>query len=224
MKFNSTHDKYLYDGAVVSGVTVGEGSTESPTGWFAEVTLINVGQPGYTPKEGGAIEHYGTAFLILHESNDGIVTVFPFDKVEARDQRLHELRRAHGLFAVGVADESAIEAINGYREAAIFLTVGEDGEPVEQQEYAYSADAQEIIRDDVIRFITGNATQIRGFLKQTRHEWVQIGIDLHLTRNNQTSGFWDRGAGQWGEHLTEAARAFGPLTTYVNEQGELDLH
>jgi hypothetical protein len=42
-------------------------------------------------------------------------------------------------------------------------------------------------------------------------------VDFWLTRNQHGAGFWDRGLGEVGERLTEAAHAFGPCETYVGD-------
>lgn len=50
-----------------------------------------------------------------------------------------------------------------------------------------------------------------------------LGHDLHLTRNGHGAGFWDRGLGDVGDRLAEAARALGELELYVADGGTLEL-
>ncbi len=50
----------------------------------------------------------------------------------------------------------------------------------------------------------------------------QCGHDFWLTRNGHGAGFWDRGLGALGERLTKAAKAFGSVDLYVNDDGKVD--
>jgi hypothetical protein len=49
------------------------------------------------------------------------------------------------------------------------------------------------------------------------------GIDFWLTRNRHGAGFWDRGLGNLGTRLTDAAQAFGECDLYVGDDGKLYL-
>lgn len=55
-------------------------------------------------------------------------------------------------------------------------------------------------------------------------EMGRAGHDFWLTRNGHGAGFWD---GDWpkeaGEKLSEAARAFGELNPYVDENGQISF-
>jgi hypothetical protein len=44
------------------------------------------------------------------------------------------------------------------------------------------------------------------------------GFDFWLTRNRHGAGFWDRGYGQVGDKLSEAAKSFGESYIYVNRR------
>ena len=48
------------------------------------------------------------------------------------------------------------------------------------------------------------------------------GHDFALTRNHHGAGFWDRGLGDAGDHLTEVAHGFGDAHLYVTENGEVE--
>lgn len=45
----------------------------------------------------------------------------------------------------------------------------------------------------------------------------RAGHDLWLTRNGHGVGFWDRGLGEVGDRLTEAAEALGNCDAYVGD-------
>lgn len=47
----------------------------------------------------------------------------------------------------------------------------------------------------------------------------QNGHDLWLTQGRHGAGFWDRGYGETGEKLTEAAHRFGELHCSISEEG-----
>lgn len=52
-------------------------------------------------------------------------------------------------------------------------------------------------------------------------DWPQVGHDLILTRNCHGAGFWDRGYGDDGETLTEAAQTLGEDDLYPDDSGNL---
>lgn len=45
------------------------------------------------------------------------------------------------------------------------------------------------------------------------------GHDFWLTRNGHGAGYWDRGLGEVGDKLTEAAKTFGEADLYVGDDG-----
>ena len=47
----------------------------------------------------------------------------------------------------------------------------------------------------------------------------QIGHDLWLTRNGHGTGLWDRGLGELGDSLTQAAKAMGEAYAYLGDDG-----
>lgn len=47
----------------------------------------------------------------------------------------------------------------------------------------------------------------------------QNGHDFWLTRNHHGAGFWDRGLGDTGDKLTEAAHVWGSVDLYVGDDG-----
>jgi hypothetical protein len=48
-------------------------------------------------------------------------------------------------------------------------------------------------------------------------ELGQVGHDIWLTQNGLGAGFWDRGLGEVGGKLTDAAKALGGLHLYVQD-------
>ena len=47
------------------------------------------------------------------------------------------------------------------------------------------------------------------------------GHDFWLTRNGHGAGFWDRGLGQLGDDLTDAAKSFGSCDAYVGDDNSI---
>lgn len=51
----------------------------------------------------------------------------------------------------------------------------------------------------------------------------QAGVDYWLTRNRHGAGYWDRGHGDAGKRLTEAAHQAGSQDAYVGDDGLIYL-
>jgi hypothetical protein len=49
----------------------------------------------------------------------------------------------------------------------------------------------------------------------------QAGHDLWLTRNGHGTGFWDRGLGERGDRLADAARLLGEKYVVIGDDGRL---
>lgn len=49
----------------------------------------------------------------------------------------------------------------------------------------------------------------------------KAGHDFWLTRNGHGTGFWDRGYGELGDRLTEAAQAYGTVDLYIGDDGQI---
>ena len=64
-------------------------------------------------------------------------------------------------------------------------------------------------------FAEANASDLAGI------DAAQAGHDFYLTRNRHGAGFWDRGLGEIGDRLTDAAHVYGMLEFYVGDDGAL---
>lgn len=47
----------------------------------------------------------------------------------------------------------------------------------------------------------------------------RAGVDFWLTRNHHGAGFWDRGLGEVGKRLTDAAHSYGGVDLYRGDDG-----
>lgn len=120
-----------------------------------------------------------------------------------------------------ISDISTVvtEMVRGYLEAAVFTDHGEDG---------VSAD------DDFHPAAVAVAfTLCSGFMgrcgwyvlkaRQKGRTFSEIGADLWFTQNGHGVGFWDRGLGDIGEQLSEAARSLGEAYIYKLSDGSLTI-
>lgn len=78
--------------------------------------------------------------------------------------------------------------------------------------------AVESIREDITSFVTDNWTDVRGL------DAAQTGHDFLLTRDRHGTGFWDRGLGDVGDRLTEAAYPYGESGFCVTDNGSIDVN
>ena len=104
-----------------------------------------------------------------------------------------------------------------YIECALWSSTDDDGEPLDS---VYSIDdlskgALENMQIDCADFQSSFGAQYRvaGLSDE------QAGHDFWLTRNRHGAGFWDRGIGDSGEALTDAAHAYGSVDLYVGDDG-----
>ena len=108
--------------------------------------------------------------------------------------------------------------LQAYIECALWSETDNEGNPLDD---SYGPDdlAPETVRamkEDCEDFQVANANDLEraGFATQNGH-------DFWLTRNRHGAGFWDRGYGEVGKRLTEAARACGSTYLYVGDDGKL---
>lgn len=59
-----------------------------------------------------------------------------------------------------------------------------------------------------------------GDLAATKADDDRNGIDFWLTRNHHGAGFWDRGYGELGDRLTDAAHTYGEAYCYGPETAD----
>lgn len=69
-------------------------------------------------------------------------------------------------------------------------------------------------------------TELLHDAKYNKSEWSDsemAGHDFWLTRNGHGCGFWDRGLGEVGDKLTEAAHAAGECNLYVGDDEKVHV-
>ena len=82
---------------------------------------------------------------------------------------------------------------------------------------AFTEASRRSIEADCADFVKANWADLYGL------DPVQAGHDFALTRNHLSAGFWDRGLGDRGDRLTEAAEAFGHSTAWADRSGVVHL-
>lgn len=118
--------------------------------------------------------------------------------------------------------EIIIEIINGYKEAFIFAEPATDhnGEYIENlDDYDFSSSALERITSDVTAFCSANVAAISEAMSDGATA-IQIGSDLHFTRNGHGIGFWDRPeiyTTNTANRLTSAAEVMPDVSAYIGE-------
>lgn len=72
-------------------------------------------------------------------------------------------------------------------------------------------------------FIKGNESDLLEYCERMgNEEWSgedRAGQDFWLTRNRHGAGFWDRGLGDLGKRLSDAAKVYGSVDLYAGDDG-----
>lgn len=79
------------------------------------------------------------------------------------------------------------------------------------------------LRHLIDMFLEDNKDSISEFLEVTGLNYSQIGHDLILTANGHGAGYWDRGAGEAGERLTEASGALGSINLELGDDDQIHI-
>ena len=97
--------------------------------------------------------------------------------------------------------------LDGYRDAMLWANA--------YNEHCESIDARDIEPEpyvdttDALAFLEDNREALASLVESGKATWEQHGQDFALTRNGHGAGFWDRGYGEVGQALTDAARVYG---------------
>lgn len=103
----------------------------------------------------------------------------------------------------------------GYLATALWSSTDEGGESLDA---LYSPDdlsekTREKQRAECLDFVTANAADLTG-IKPT-----EAGHLFWLNRNGHGAGFWDRGLGERGDRLSDAAKVYGAVDLYLGDDG-----
>ncbi len=114
--------------------------------------------------------------------------------------------------------------LRGYIEAALWSSTDEEGRPLDD-----SADANDLspecalaMRSVCEDFIDGNADDLALYCEKMYGNGFsaeeKAGHDFWLTRNRHGAGFWDRGLGELGDRLSDAAKVYGGVDLYYSDE------
>jgi hypothetical protein len=126
-------------------------------------------------------------------------------------------------------DASAdIEAVyGGYRDAALWSSHNDrhDDDPDQPEmldgtDYELSDEAEHHFRTECAAFIEENADLISAAAEKGM-DGENVGHNFWLSRNGHGTGFWDRGLGELGDLLHEAAKKFGGDDLYVGDDDQI---
>lgn len=120
-----------------------------------------------------------------------------------------------------LADIVPEEMMEGYQECALWSSVDDDGQPLDDSGMLLAQETLDWFLADCAAFI-GAWQEMHVFGQDWQWgglSWSQIGHDLWLTRNGHGTGFWDRGLGELGEELSDVAERQGSRELYVGDDG-----
>ena len=108
---------------------------------------------------------------------------------------------------------------DGYVECALWSSTDDSdpsgGKPLDEYDGDLTKKALASMRRDCRGFLTA---EVRAWLAEGGWSDSEAGHDFWLTRNRHGAGFWDRGRGEPGSKLTEAAHAYGSSYLHVHRK------
>lgn len=108
----------------------------------------------------------------------------------------------------------------GYIEAGYWL--GDEEQGIPDMDFCDLAPAAlATIIHECRAFQEANAATLALAMEVEGYDIEQAGIDYWLTRNRHGAGYWDRGLGQVGKDLTDAAHADGERDLYIAGDGKI---
>lgn len=119
--------------------------------------------------------------------------------------------------------EGFAEFFNGYVTCALWSSTDDEGNPLDDNfgEDDIGEDTLRTMREDCADFMRANAADLAEMMTATGRPMDHMGHDFWLTRNGHGAGFWDRGAGELGDRLTDAAHAFGGVDLLIGDDGKV---
>jgi len=116
-----------------------------------------------------------------------------------------------------------LDFFGGYVACALWSTPDDDGGFLDNRfgEDDIDPETQRAMWEDCSRFLRENVADLAEMMEKTDATMETLGHDFWLTRNGHGTGFWDRGAEEVGERLTEAAHAFGGFDLYIGDDGRI---
>ena len=101
--------------------------------------------------------------------------------------------------------------LRGYVACALWLLRDENGNQLDHEYTPQDCGSLDQMARDCAEFQQRSADDLSTLDSE------QAGHDFFLTRNHHGARFWDRGLGEVGERLTQAASAYGSTYEYAVE-------
>ena len=114
----------------------------------------------------------------------------------------------------GTEEQYVQEMTHAYIECAVWSSTDEHGESMDGLGLPISGSLRDGAEIECRDFYSENAADLADM------DPGQAGHDFWLTRNGHGAGFWDRGLGELGDRLSEAARIYGSVYLTI-EAGEI---
>lgn len=105
---------------------------------------------------------------------------------------------------------------DAYIACALWSSAHGDGTPLDVFNADLSTDATARLEADAADFYAAHADS---WTAAPDYGDGDAGHDFWLTRNRHGAGFWDRGLGDLGRTLTDAAHAYGECDLYIGDDG-----
>lgn len=116
------------------------------------------------------------------------------------------------------------DTLNAYLACALWSSTDEKGNPLDEDGrsiYDFAPNSISSAMADIVSFVEYcTEAGIDPFSDLTQE---QVGHDFWLTRNGHGAGFWDRGLGELGSKLSDAAKTFGSSDAYIGDDGKVYL-
>lgn len=111
--------------------------------------------------------------------------------------------------------------LSDYLAAALWSSCGDDGEPLDEEYGAddIAPDTLARMRADCADFVASNTADLAEYAE--RSPAGSAGHDFWLTRSGHGAGFWDRGLGDLGRRLSDAAKVPGGVDLYIGDDGKV---
>lgn len=166
--------------------------------------------------------HRGSDFIFRFEGESDLDVEWMF----VRAKTLTEAKKAvvdtypNATFSNSVDLDTVVA---GYTEAAIFFTTFEIGddednrEEVDGNDYDLSEEAARHFRAQCAEFIDSSLDLVEAAMAKDM-DGPLIGHNLWLSGTGAGTGFWDRGLGELGDQLHEAAQSYGD-DLYIGDDG-----
>lgn len=164
-------------------------------------------------------------FRFEAESDIGIESMFIRSKTvnEAKEQVL--LTYPNASFSAS-ADVEAV--YSGYKDAALWSSTNDrheadpdnEAEMLDGTDYELSDEAEIHFRTVCADFIESNADLVATAAEKGM-AGEELGHNFWLSQNGHGTGFWDRGLGEIGDLLHEAAKKFGGDDLYIGDDDQI---